>query len=114
MNLQIIRDDYYEDNLLITLVKMVPEFRSVYDFSYGANVILGDFSSFIVENINDESIVRKCFYFINESLDRGKHRTVDSFELYIFPALSEREDVIKVTKKHLTGRALDLFLKYLG
>jgi hypothetical protein len=112
MHFQVIKDDFYE-NILEILVKMVPEYYSAFDFSYGAYLILGGFGSFILENRDNSGLIDKCFAFINTSLNQGGHKTEEVMIDQIFPVLNQDSRIRQISRDKLDGKAIDLFENFL-
>lgn len=111
MHFQVNKDDYY-DNIIRSLIEIVPEFISVYDSDDEVYPIVGEFGRFLIKNIDNEIIAAKCFNFINHALDIGKYETEDVIVLQIFQPIYNDELLVLKSKKYLSSKALKIFLEF--
>ena len=111
MHFQVIKDDYY-NKLIKDLKDKVPEFQSVFDEEDGVYPILGEFSRFIIKNINDEILSKKSFEFIDHAVHVGRNETEDAIVLQIFQPIYDDELLVAKARNHLSGKVLEIFEKF--
>ncbi len=111
MHFQVIRDEYF-NKLITELNNFVPEFKTIFEIEDGTYPIIGDFGKFLCDNINDSSIVKKSFSFINHALNHGGSDTEDVIVIQIFEKLYEKKELIKIARCHLNEKSLIIFNKF--
>lgn len=113
MQFQVIRDEYYfkiGDRLRI----FVPDFQTVFDRDDGAYLILGEFSDYLMNNIDNPEILRRCFDFINEAVNLGKDATKNVIITEIFQPIYRSVILIQKVKPYLSKETFDIFMNYSG
>lgn len=70
MNFQILKDDYFEI-ICERLLFWVTSFNPIFEISDGQYPMLGEFGTFLIENISDDKILTESLKFIEEVFDKG-------------------------------------------
>jgi len=110
------------DNLVYTIVKLVPEFKEYKDFkvwdindSVERNALLGVFGRFFRERIENypenDSVIQRVYKFMNEQINESKSDkdAVDYIAMEIFEEIASLEKGMILSRKLLKGKALESF-----
>ena len=109
MNFNIINEDFY-DHIWEHLNSMVPDFQPIFDRGDGAYLLMADFWDFMVKNKNEEAILITCANFINEALEKGKHKTEDLIVSEIFQKMVLTQEMALMVKPLLSQKANNICL----
>ena len=112
MHYQEIKDDFFENVLLNNLLLELPEIKKELNNYFDTFFAIGVFGHFVLENIDDEDLYNRCIDFINASLASGLHKTEDAFVLQVFSDIYEDPVLVSRFRRDLTGKAVDIFLRY--
>lgn len=113
MHFQVIKDEYY-DGILKRLRSIIPEFHSVFGEGDGIYPILGEFGTYVIDNIDNIEILEKSVKFINESILKGKNDTEDLIVLQLFQKFYENPLITKRIREFLNNESKSVFDKNLN
>ncbi|MEM8940442.1 MAG: hypothetical protein AAGC64_13975 [Bacteroidota bacterium] len=111
MHFQVIKDEYF-NKLIQDLKEKVPEFQSVFDEDDGVYPILGEFSRFVIENIDDKKLSGQAFEFINHAVQVGGSETEDAIVLQIFHPIYDDKLLVAKAQKFLSSKVSEVFEKF--
>ena len=97
MRYPIIKPRFF-DKIIVELHSMVSEFSSDYDDEDGVYTILGHFSRFVTDNLDNAPISKKTFAFIDSALENGDPETITAIQIEIFEQLFEGDEYIEKGK----------------
>lgn len=113
MNFILINDDYYNFQMQIDLRNFVPEFKSCWqEEEEEPYLIIPEFRGFLIDNIENEKIVKKGVSFINHALSKGGYKTEDIIVDEVFDDIYCSEELINKFKPWLDKKSLILFEKH--
>lgn len=104
----------YYLNLILLLKTKVSEFVSIFDEDDGVYPILGDFGQFMLANIDNDEISKKCFLFINEAIAEGDALTKEAISIELFERFYENDELVEFARKNLSANSLVIFDEYLN
>lgn len=111
MQFQVIRDEYYL-KVIDRLRTLVPDFQTVFDKDDGIYLIVGEFSDYLINNIDNPEILGKCLDFINEAVNLGKDETKNVIITEIFQPIYRSAPLINKVKPYLSKEAFNMFIKH--
>jgi len=108
MHFQVIEDNYY-NGILEKIDSFFPSFCPIFDKEDGVYPILGELSTYIIENFELEEIRQSTIAFINEAIEQGGTKTEDAIVLQLFQKFYEDDKLTNQIRKQLNHRTLDVF-----
>lgn len=108
MNYEIQKDDYF-DILCERLLILVTDFRPVLEISDGQYPLLGEFSSFLIENISNEKVLNESINFITEVFEKGKYKSKDAIIEQVFTRIHDSSSATEIFSRMLKNVALESF-----
>jgi hypothetical protein len=106
-----IEDDELFKNLISCMKVEMPSFQPSFDED-DIYPILGEFSRFFVDNINNPLVANGCWSFINMALEVGGAQTEDAIVMQVFESLYGNDYLEDEASKKLTEQALTIFEKF--
>ena len=111
MHFLVIEDEYYK-HILEDLSDKVPQFKSVFDKEDGVYPILGEFSRYLIENIDNEAIVSSCADFINNAIVHGGSETEDAISLQVLQPIYLESSLTEAIQAYLSPEVIKLLHKF--
>ncbi|HTN46305.1 MAG TPA: hypothetical protein VL098_08160 [Flavipsychrobacter sp.] len=110
MHFLIINDDYY-NHIIEKLIEGNPLFTSVFDLEDGIYPILGEFTQFAIDNIDNQNVILDAFQFINKALEEGGYKTEEVIVIQFLQRFLENDKLNNTAREHLSNKGLSIFEK---